>query len=63
MRGFFYIDYILLVGLIVNTLAVIITTPPYSPLTASAVNYVETALEAGIKLMGVFFLSRWGNAR
>jgi tRNA 2-thiouridine synthesizing protein D len=47
----------------VNTLAVIITTPPYSPLTASAVNYVETALEAGIKLMGVFFLSRWGNAR
>lgn len=55
MRGFFYIDYILSVGLIVNTLAVVITTPPYSPLTATAVNYVETALEAGIKLVGVFF--------
>ena len=38
-----------------NTLAVVITTPPYSPLTVSAVSYVEAALESGIKLIGVFF--------
>ncbi len=38
-----------------NTLAVVITTPPYSPLTVSAVSYVEAALESGIELIGVFF--------
>ncbi|TYK66852.1 sulfurtransferase complex subunit TusD [Colwellia echini] len=38
-----------------NTLAVVITTPPHSPLTATAINYVESALVAGINVIGVFF--------
>ena len=36
-------------------LAVVITTPPYSNKTATALDYVETALKAGIELVGVFF--------
>jgi len=36
-------------------LAVIITTPPYSNLTVTALNYVESALISGISVIGVFF--------
>jgi tRNA 2-thiouridine synthesizing protein D len=39
----------------VKTLAVVITTPPYSPLTTTAIAYVEAALEAGIDIVGIFF--------
>lgn len=38
-----------------HTLAVVVTTPPYSPLTVTAINYVEAALTAGINVLGVFF--------
>ena len=38
-----------------KTLAVVVTTPPYSPLTVTALSYVETALVAGINVIGVFF--------
>ena len=38
-----------------KTLAVVVTTPPYSHLTTSALTYVEAALIAGIKVIGVFF--------
>ncbi|MCP4987294.1 MAG: sulfurtransferase complex subunit TusD [Colwellia sp.] len=38
-----------------KTLAVVITTPPYSHLTITALNYVEAALNAGITIIGVFF--------
>ena len=38
-----------------KTLAVVITTPPYSPLTRTAINYAEAALTAGINVIGVFF--------
>ncbi len=38
-----------------NKLAVIITTPPYSNLTVTALDYIETALDAGIDVVGVFF--------
>ena len=36
-------------------MAVIVTTPPSSNLTATALNYIESALEQGIKVHGVFF--------
>ena len=36
-------------------LAVIITTPPYSNLSVTALDYIETALKSGIELIGVFF--------
>jgi len=39
----------------VKTLAVVVTTPPYSHLTISALTYVEAALVAGINVIGVFF--------
>lgn len=39
----------------VQTLAVVITTPPYSNLTATALCYIESALKSGVKLTGVFF--------
>lgn len=38
-----------------KTLAVVITTPPYSHLTITALTYVEAALMAGINVIGVFF--------
>ncbi len=38
-----------------KTLAVVVTTPPYSHLTISALTYVEAALVAGINVIGVFF--------
>jgi len=39
----------------VKNLAVIVTSPPYSNLSITALNYIETALRADIKLVGVFF--------
>ena len=36
-------------------LAVVVTTPPYSNLSVTALDYVETALKSGIELVGVFF--------
>lgn len=38
-----------------NSLAVIVTTPPHSPLTITAINYIEEALIAGFNVIGVFF--------
>ena len=38
-----------------KTLAVVVTTPPYSPLTITALTYVEAALIAGVNIIGVFF--------
>ncbi len=38
-----------------KTLAVVITTPPYSPLTTTAIAYVEAALVSGIDIAGIFF--------
>lgn len=32
-----------------------ITTPPYSNLSVTALDYIETALKSGVELMGVFF--------
>jgi len=39
----------------VKKLAVVVTTPPYSNLSVTALDYVETALKSGIELVGVFF--------
>jgi len=39
----------------VNKLAVVITTPPYSNLTITALNYIEAALNANVTIVGVFF--------
>ena len=38
-----------------NTLAIVVTTPPYSPLTITAINYVRSAIESDIHIIGVFF--------
>ncbi len=38
-----------------KTLAVVVTTPPYSHLTITALNYVEAALQAEVEVIGVFF--------
>lgn len=38
-----------------KNLAVIVTSPPYSNLSVTALDYIETALQANIKLVGVFF--------
>ena len=32
-----------------------ITTPPYSNLSVTALDYIETALKSGVDLIGVFF--------
>ena len=42
-------------GLKVNKLAVVVTTPPYSNLTITAIDYVEAALASGVEVIGVFF--------
>jgi len=56
MRGFFLnVFYPYLFGYAVKSLAVVITTPPYSPLTTTAIAYVEAALVSGIDITGVFF--------
>jgi len=39
----------------VKKLAVVITTPPYSNLSVTALDYIETALKADVELVGVFF--------
>ena len=36
-------------------LAVVLTTPPLSSLTNTAINYIKCALEEGITIVGVFF--------
>ena len=36
-------------------LAVVVTTPPYSNLSVTALDFVETALKSGVELVGVFF--------
>lgn len=38
-----------------KNLAVVITTPPYSNLSVTALDYIETALKSGVELVGVFF--------
>ncbi len=38
-----------------NKLVVVITTPPFSNLSVTAINYIETALKLGVELVGVFF--------
>ena len=38
-----------------NTLAFVVTTPPNSNLTTTAINLVQAALEQGITVLGVFF--------
>ena len=38
-----------------NKLAVMITTPPFSNLTATAISYVEAALISGVDVIGIFF--------
>ena len=38
-----------------KTLAIVVTTPPYSPLTITAINYVKAAIKADITVIGVFF--------
>lgn len=38
-----------------HSLAVIVTTPPSSNLTVTALNYIESALEQGINIIGIFF--------
>lgn len=40
---------------LVKKLAVMITTPPYSNLTTTALSFVEAALANDINLVGVFF--------
>jgi len=39
----------------VKKIAVVVTTPPYSNLSVTALDYIETALKSGIELVGVFF--------
>ena len=38
-----------------NTLALVVTTPPNSNLTTTAVNLVKAAVEKGVTIVGVFF--------
>ncbi len=38
-----------------QTLAVMVTSPPFSNFTATALDYLQTALEQGVKVVGVFF--------
>ncbi|MCI2284382.1 hypothetical protein L3081_14560 [Colwellia sp. MSW7] len=40
--------------ILVNSLAVIVTTPPHSNLSVTALDYIETALN-GVDVIGVFF--------
>jgi tRNA 2-thiouridine synthesizing protein D len=48
-------EYVNIETFFVNKLAVIITTPPYSNLSATALDYIETALKSSVELVGVFF--------
>lgn len=38
-----------------NTLALVVTTPPNSNLTTTAINLVKTAVEKRVAIVGVFF--------
>jgi tRNA 2-thiouridine synthesizing protein D len=38
-----------------NTLALVVTTPPNSNLTTTAINLVKAAVEKGVAIVGVFF--------
>lgn len=40
---------------VVKKLAVVITTPPYSNLSVTALDYIESALNINVELVGVFF--------
>jgi len=39
----------------VKTLSIVVTTPPYSPLTATAIDYIYQAMQSDITIVGVFF--------
>jgi len=39
----------------VQTLSVVITTPPSSYLTITAIDYIHSAINAGVSIVGVFF--------
>jgi tRNA 2-thiouridine synthesizing protein D len=39
----------------VKKLVVVVTTPPYSNLTRTALAYIEAAIVAGVDVIGVFF--------
>jgi tRNA 2-thiouridine synthesizing protein D len=55
MFFFMFIDKTQIEIILVKTLAVIVTTPPYSNLSVTALDYIETALKTGVKVIGVFF--------
>ena len=38
-----------------NTLALVVTTPPNSNLTTTAIELVQAAIESGVSIVGVFF--------
>lgn len=38
-----------------QTLALVVTTPPNSNLTTSAINLIRAAVESGVDIVGVFF--------
>ncbi|MBA6291237.1 sulfurtransferase complex subunit TusD [Colwellia sp. MB3u-70] len=38
-----------------NRLALVVTTPPNSNLTTTAINLVKAALDSGVSIIGVFF--------
>lgn len=38
-----------------QTLSVVITTPPSSYLTITAIDYINSAIKAGVDIVGVFF--------
>ncbi len=38
-----------------QTLAVVVTTPPHNNLTTTAIDYVTCAIKSGVKITGVFF--------
>lgn len=38
-----------------KTLSVVVTTPPHSPLTATVIDYVNKAVNCGVKVIGIFF--------
>ena len=42
-------------GTILKTLSVVVTTPPQSPLTYTAIDYINKAIAANVKLTGIFF--------
>lgn len=59
MRGFFLHQQlwfkIIARKTTVPTLAIMVTTPPYSNLTVTAIDFIKAALNAKINVIGVFF--------